>query len=354
MRILILGGTGAMGTYLVQILKQKNCELYVTSRTFHESKEINYILGDAKNDVFLKSILNIKYDAIIDFMVYSTEEFRCRYKLLLEATKQYFYFSSARVYANSDLLTEDSQRLLDSSIHSQYIQSDEYAIAKAKQEDILRNSDFKNWTIVRPYITYSDSRLQLGFFEKELWLYRAIKGKTIIFPSDINEKITTLTYGGDVANAIVELIGKNIAMGNTYQIMQNRAIKWGDVLKIYMSVLGDNLKVTYVNDSNALGKVTNRKEQIKYDRLYDRKFDNSKICSIDPLMIDAKKPEDGLKECLLRFINNGAKFDKIDWKFEGYADKITKEKTRLKEIKGVKSLLKYLIARYTSYFERKF
>lgn len=304
MTILILGGTGAMGTYLVQILKQKNCELYVTSRTFHESKEINYILGDAKNDVFLKSILNIKYDAIIDFMVYSTEEFRCRYKLLLEATKQYFYFSSARVYANSDLLTEDSQRLLDSSIHSQYIQSDEYAIAKAKQEDILRNSDFKNWTIVRPYITYSDSRLQLGFFEKELWLYRAIK--------------------------------------------------WGDVLKIYMSVLGDNLKVTYVNDSNALGKVTNRKEQIKYDRLYDRKFDNSKICSIDPLMIDAKKPEDGLKECLLRFINNGAKFDKIDWKFEGYADKITKEKTRLKEIKGVKNLLKYLIARYTSYFERKF
>lgn len=54
MKILILGGTGAMGTYLVQILKQKNCELYVTSRTFHESKEINYILGDAKNDVFLK------------------------------------------------------------------------------------------------------------------------------------------------------------------------------------------------------------------------------------------------------------------------------------------------------------
>lgn len=65
------------------------------------------------------------------------------YKLLLEATKQYFYFSSARVYANSDVLTEDSQRLLDSNIDLQYVQSDEYAIAKAKQEDILRNSDFR-------------------------------------------------------------------------------------------------------------------------------------------------------------------------------------------------------------------
>lgn len=46
--------------------------------------------------------------------------------------------------------------------------------------------------------------------------------------------------------------------------MQNRTIKWGDVLKIYMSVFDDNLKVTYINDSNVLGKVTNRKEQIKY------------------------------------------------------------------------------------------
>ncbi len=28
--------------------------------------------------------------------------------------------------------------------------------------------------------------------------------------------------------------------------MQNRTIKWGDVLKIYMSVFDDNLKVTYI------------------------------------------------------------------------------------------------------------
>lgn len=49
---------------------------------------------------------------------------------------------------------------------SQYVQSDGYAIAKAKQEDILRNSDFINWTIVRPYITYLDARLQLVFLKK--------------------------------------------------------------------------------------------------------------------------------------------------------------------------------------------
>lgn len=50
---------------------------------------------------------------------------------------------------------------------------DEYAITKAHQENLLINSKNKNWTIIRPYITYSEQRLQLGTFEKEDWLYRA-------------------------------------------------------------------------------------------------------------------------------------------------------------------------------------
>ena len=67
-------------------------------------------------------------------------------------------------------------RLLDVSHDSIYLKTDEYALAKARQEDILRKSGKNNWTIIRPYITYSESRLQLGVLEKEAWLYRALKG----------------------------------------------------------------------------------------------------------------------------------------------------------------------------------
>ena len=41
---------------------------------------------------------------------------------------------------------------------------------------------------------------QLGVLEKELWLYRALNGRTIVFSKDIAEKSTTLTYGYDVAS----------------------------------------------------------------------------------------------------------------------------------------------------------
>ena len=53
-------------------------------------------------------------------------------------------------------------------------------LTKALQENLLRASGYKNWTIVRPYITFSDIRLQLGVYEKEQWLYRALQGRAIV------------------------------------------------------------------------------------------------------------------------------------------------------------------------------
>ena len=41
------------------------------------------------------------------------------------------------------------------------------ALQKAREENLLLKSDSRNWTIIRPYITYYDERLQLGVFEKK-------------------------------------------------------------------------------------------------------------------------------------------------------------------------------------------
>lgn len=54
-------------------------------------------------------------------------------------------------------------------------------MAKARQEDILYQSGFSNYTIVRPSVTYNTYRLQLGALEKENWLYRALKVDVLFF-----------------------------------------------------------------------------------------------------------------------------------------------------------------------------
>lgn len=349
MKVLVLGGTGAIGMHLVHLLSNNGIEIMVTSRKQRASEDnINYIQGNAHDIKFLRTILKESWDAIVDFMTYTTQSFKKRVYLLLEATSQYVFLSSSRVYADSDIpITEDSLRLLDVSQDKKFLSTDEYSLAKARQENILRKSKRKNWTIIRPYITYSKDRLQLGILEKEEWLYRALQGRTIIFSSDINSKLTALTYGLDVSKGIMAVIGNSKTLGDAFHITINHSITWNDILGIYLRILdkrlGQKPKVL-LQDMQTFLKCTNRKYQICYDRLFDRKFNNSKISQY--LNTDNfTKIEVGLKNCLEDFLVNPT-FNHINWKLEALKDKQVRERASLKEIKGLKQKVKYLFFRY--------
>lgn len=352
MKILILGGTGAMGTYLVELLVSQNHYVEVTTRQHIESKSLNlkYIRGNAHNIIFLEELLKKFYDVIIDFMVYSEVEFKERIGKFLNSTNQYIFLSSSRVYSNEKILSEKTLRLLDNIKDSEYLATDEYALSKARQENILKESGRKNWTIIRPYITYSDERLQMEVYEKENWLYRALKGKTIIFPKEVSEKYTTLTYGYDVSKVILKLVGNNKALGKSIHITTSENILWMDIIKIYKKIIEKNtdkkFKIKFSEDLEGISKVLNCKYQLKYDRLFDRRFDNSLINEIVEENVEYMKLELGLTKCLENFIRDKKKFKNINWKFEAYQDRIANEKTKLNEIEGLKNKVKYIIYRY--------
>lgn len=349
MKVLVLGGTGAMGTHLVRELVQKGIDTTVTTRRERSSKDnLKFLHGNAKDLNFINNILDEHWDVIIDFMIYSTNEFQNRIELLLNSTGQYIFLSSSRIYANYDvLIKEDSPRLLDVLDDNEFLSTDEYALTKARQENILRNCRQKNWTIIRPYITYSEQRFQLGVLEKEEWLYRALKGRTIVFSKDIAKKFTTMTYGKDVSNGILSLIGNPKARCNDFNITNNESLKWEEILTLYLTIIekktGFKPKVVLKNLNEFL-KYHPKKYQIEYDRLYNRQFDNSKINTF----IETNKfllAENGIESCLSEFINN-PNFKNINWILEALKDKETKEYTTLKEINGMKQKIKYLLYRY--------
>lgn len=348
MDILLLGGTGAMGNYLSDILSRDNHQVTVTSRSKRDSAgNVTYIKGNAHDLVFLESVLKKRWDAIVDFMVYSTPEFEERHKTLLNATNQYIFLSSSRVYAESDVeIKESSPRLLDVSKDTTFLSTDEYSLTKARQEDILKNSGMKNWTIIRPYITFSAYRLQLGVLEKEQWLYRALKGRTIVFSEDINSKQTTLTYGWDVATGISKLIGNSAALAEAFHIT-TKSIYWHEILNLYLDVLenqmGSRPKVILQNKNDYIHDNPSS-YQIKYDRFFNRRFDNSKINRfIDTNEFTETKV--GLKLCLEEFLKK-PHFKQIDWGAEAKKDRITGEFTPLNEIVGNKQKIKYLLYRF--------
>jgi len=349
MRILLFGGTGAMGNHLVDLFRDTDNEIVITTRANRKSSHnIKYITGNAKDSEFLNKILDERWDVIIDFMVYTTIEFKNRVKYLLDATSQYIFLSSSRVYADSkDKIKETSSRLLDVSTDQEFLSLDEYSLAKARQEDLIKYSGRRNWTIIRPYITYSSNRLQLGILEKEDWLYRALRGRSIVFSENINSKLTTMTFGLDVAKGIKAIIGKSDALSEVFHITSESSLLWSEVLNIYLNVLENNLgyRPRVVLDNLENFQIYHRATyQIMYDRMFNRKFDNSNIAkyvNVDEFTTTGE----GLTKCLEEFLLQPA-FKQINWRAEALKDRKTKEFTHLSEIHGFKQKVKYLLYRF--------
>lgn len=360
MNVLILGGTGAMGVSLVEILTKEHHNVWVTSRSVKTSSSDNlhYLLGNAHNIDFLKQIISeIKYDVIVDFMFYSsTEFFKDRLNIFLNNTKHYIFLSSARVYNNLQIpITENAPRLLDSSNDEAYLKTDEYALTKAREENILGNHSKKNWTIIRPYITYNVERLQLGVFEKENWLYRALHGRKIVFSKDIANSITTLTYGYDLSFLLSKILCKEKAFGQVYHITSNISKTWSEILNIYVNILSEELnRIPEIIWIDKASKITMCNQyQIKYCRLFKRIFDNSKILSFCP-NFSFTEYKQGLNHCLKEFLNSKRKFKNINWIIEAQLDKITNEITPLAEISGYKNKIRYLLYRFTPFHKIRY
>ncbi len=146
----------------------------------------------------------------------------------------------------------------------------------------------------------------MGILEKEAWLYRALQGRTIVFSEDIIDKLTTLTYGLDVASAIAALIGEPRILGEAYHITQNDSVSWRQVLDLYLKVLekhhGRKPKVALL-DMKRFSRCKKAVYQIKYDRMFNRTFDNSKIAQF--VNVNAfHSLEQRLERCLEEFLEN--------------------------------------------------
>lgn len=334
-KILLLGGTGAMGVYLAPELIRSGYKVDVTTRSAGRRSGLNlrFIQGDARNIDFLNKVLKTKYDVIIDFMVYPTTEFRERVELLLSNTEQYIFLSTYRIFADSgnNTIVEASDRLLDTSADNEYLKTDEYALQKAREEDILKNSKYTNWTIVRPSITYSKNRFQLGVFEANVFIKRALEGKTIVFPSEMLDKYTTMTWAGDVAKMISKLVLNKDAYSETFNVVTSESHKWSEVISFYRDIL--DLKIKYISLNEFLN-IYSGKYQVMYDRMYNRKMNNTKILRVTGLkQEDLTQLKNGLRYELSRFINkpeyNNEQDPTIDQKINNITESLI-QKTRKK------------------------
>lgn len=316
--VLVLGSTGAMGQYLVPYLADMGYSITAVSLDDEKpyNDKVTCIKGNVKDSDFLTSILSRKFDGIVDFMVYGGHDFEKYYKLYLENTDHYIFLSSCRIYANEEVpIKETSPRLLDVSTDKNLLSSNDYCIYKAKSENLLMLSKYKNWTIVRPATTFSKMRYQLVTLEAINVVGRAKKGKKVVLPIQAKNKPATLCWAGDVSMMIAKLLFNNEAKREIFNVCSSEHHTWEEIAEYYHDIAG--LEAVWVDKEDYL-KIINPdmpngcRWQLEYARLFDRITDNSKVLNVTGMKQEELMPLYDSLKLMIEAVPEGYEFPETD------------------------------------------
>lgn len=301
-RVLLIAGGGTLGTYTAEELLKLG--VFVDVICLEEKVSSGNIrFYKAKADYnFLKKFLSCNYyDAIVNFIHYTdAEEYRRVYPLLIKSTSHLIFLSSYRVYAGNDkLLVESSPRLIDVIKDEQYLAEENYAIPKAKCENFL-NLECKGdpFTIIRPVISFSASRLDLFMYSGSDILDYARSGRYLILPESAKFLTAGLDWAKNSGMLISNLLFRPETFGESYTVSSAQNLTWGKIADIYSAYTG--LKVKWTDEKtflkNEMFQYPQKRWAYFYDRIYDRKIDNSKILKSTNLKpTDFKSIEEGIK-----------------------------------------------------------
>lgn len=306
-RVLLIAGGGTLGTYTAKELLALGhpVDIICLEDKTSDNENLKYYKANASIDYLENLFKTNKYDGIVNFIHYRTvEDYKPYHELLSKNTEHLIFLSSYRVYADLEHpVTENAPRLLDVTEDEEFLRNETYALPKARCEDYIRNeSGTKNWTIVRPVISFSENRFDFFMHTGHSLILLARENKPVYMPINSKNHFSSLDWAGNSGKLIAHLLFNEEAKGDTYTISTAQNLTWGEIADIYTELLGIEVKWVdeeeYIKANPALGSSANGDVYwaYVYDRCFDRKIDNSKVLKATGLTSqDFVSIKDGIK-----------------------------------------------------------
>ena len=299
--VLLIGGGGTLGSYTAQELLRLGSYVDVICLEDKSSDDphLRFFQGLATLEYLKSHLAEHNYDGIINFLHYpDIEEYKPVHTLLSANTSHLIFLSSYRVYADLEHpITESAPLLIDTIDDSEFLQNETYAVSKAVVEKYIREqSGTNNFTIVRPVISFSDKRLDVVTLSRHEVIERTIAGDTVLLPSEARRCTAGLDWANNTGKLIAHVLFKPQALGQAYTVSTAQELTWGDVADIYTRLIGTRFE--WISTEELLRVDTQARQKqwlLKYDRLYDRSIDNSKLLEATGLTrADFKSIEEGI------------------------------------------------------------
>lgn len=367
--LLVVGGTGVISFAVVkEALKQGfsvTCINRGISKTQSLPKNVEVIIADYRDAKVIESKLKDRFfDAVIDVLCYNENDIKYSISLFFNKCKQYIFFSSCAVYnkGKGDYeCTEESELInpvWDYSINK--VRCEEKLKALCKECGLI-------YTIVRPAVTYGDTRIPYGISPPYGYhgtlIHRILSKKPIILWDD-GAAYSTITHVDDFAFGLIGLLGNPEAFNQVYHIVGDERIQWKNVIELMGKILGVKPIMFSVSKEKLAEEIPSRKGEILGGRGISQLLNNSKIKNT----VKGFGTRISLKDGLTRTIDYYKRHNYlkgIDYSFDGDWDRIIAKSCKERKLNrslynidfvnylgnaSIKDKTNYYIAYYKDFF----
>lgn len=268
MHILVIGGSGFVGTVLTRAFAAAGHKITVLSRGQRNIPDgVETIIGDRKDHAAFKTLVaDHSFDAVFDCLCYNAQDAQSDVEAFAGKIQHLFFLSSDFVYGGDDdvvIRTEEAARQAYNG----------YGQKKAAAEDVFaqawQQQQFPSTILRAPHILGAGRPLGTGSLKnRDATLLDAIrKGVPIVVLDDGALLIQPVTHH-DVANATLAALGKRDTFGQAYNMMGDDVVTSRRYYEIAGQIIGCEAKFLSVPSSVYLQAAPTRRPFAQH-RVYD-------------------------------------------------------------------------------------
>ena len=326
MKLLVIGGTGVLSTAVVAEALRKGVEVTMINRGKRMDRipqNITFIKSDCRDtETIEKALSGCSFDAVIDFICYDREQVENSLNLYSKYASQYFFISSAAVLDTrvQGVLDEDSPKVLPSW---------DYSVQKWDAELFVQDTCTQrgiHYTIIRPAITYDDTRIPYGFSPRYGYHWtlveRAKAGKPLVTWNNGANRCNIMRVE-DFAVGVVGLVANEKAYDEAFIICGDEAPSFIDVVHSLEKVSRCVFPTIDIDLVFIESTLPGRKGEME-GRSHDMVLSNAKIKAVVPDFKQSITLDEGIKKTVTSYQNYN--YHKgIDWVYDAQSDYLIKK-----------------------------
>lgn len=330
MKILMIGGTGVISTEVSKRILAEGHELTLLNRGTQTRglcpAGAKVITANIRNAEETSRALRGRYfDVIVDWISYTPAQLEQNLRVLRGMYGQFVFISSTAVYTRS--LRNADEEAPKNNMAWDYARDKVGCEEYLKIEDILYGC---NWTVVRPAVTYGDTRIPCAIIPNRQWTLadRMLRGKPIVMHDD-GSAMTAVTHSSDFAKGIVGLMGNPRALRQAYHILSDEYHSWRELAEMEAHALGVEPKFVYISSVDLCRKMPQTQQGVTYGVLLCNKaetdtYDTSKIHRDVPQFVCTTSFEQGIARTMA-FYRTHPEFQLIDEEWNAQIDRLCEE-----------------------------